>query len=312
MIYLNFKLIKDAMKEGKITGESGKAWMYLMGAQIAAAGAVGTPLTGILAGASLIAGAFGPDDEDKDYKQAFYNGLKDSVGETTARLIMKGAPAAFLNIDLSGRAGMGDLLNPMKYSKPGTTGQDTVANTLLALAGPTASLAANYTQAIMELHKGNVVDAVRAAVPRVIQGPLDAYQMSEQGLMTKRGNQYRKPDEISAWDKIATAATFRSAEISDLQESRAAVSNATYARDNARHELLSQYAKAAARGADLTTVMEKIADFNTRNPERGVRIDQGTLIKSRRAAMQYEKQLRRGVRVAPNAGRIADEMGITK
>jgi hypothetical protein len=58
--------------------------------------------------------------------------------------------------------------------------------------------------------------------------------------------------------------------------------------------------------------MEKIADFNTRNPERGVRIDQGTLIKSRRAAMQYEKQLRRGVRVAPNAGRIADEMGITK
>lgn len=312
MIFLNFKLLRDAIKERKITGESGKALMYLWAGQMAIAGASGLPMAGILAGLASIAGMFAPDDEDKEYRQRFYEGLKDAVGETMARLIMKGAPAAFLDTDVSNRAGMGDLLNPFKFAREGKTGQETVANSLLALAGPAASMTANWFEAANKAHKGDMIGSVRSVLPRALQGPLDAYQMSENGLTTQRGAQYMKPDDLSAWDVAAKALTFNSTDMTDLRERRFALDNATHARDEARHNLLNQYAKASLKGEDMGDLMEKIAAFNERNPEKGVRITQGTLLKSRQAQRKYQRDVQNGVRVQKQNARLAKDMGVVE
>jgi hypothetical protein len=312
MIFLNFKLLRDAIKEGKITGEAGKAWMYLMAGQMAIAGTAGLPFFGILAGLASVVAGMGGGDEDKDFKLAFYNGLKDAVGETTARLIMKGAPAAFLNIDVSNRAGMGDLLNPVKFARVGNNGHDTVAGYLMALAGPTASIAANYTDAYMKAANGDYRDAVRTVMPRFIQGPMDAMQMAEEGMITKRGNRYVAPEDVGTWDIIAKGLTFTSTDQRDLAENKAAFETAVHNRDSARHNLLNKYSKASLRGEDMTDIMEQIAEFNKKYPAKGERIDQGTLMKSRRAQQVYERDLRNGVRVQKNNARLAEEMGITK
>jgi hypothetical protein len=313
MIYLNFKLIKDAIAEGTLTGESAKGAMYLTGANLAIAGAVGTPLTALASLAMTIAGAFGPDDKDKEYKQQFYAGLKDSLGETAARLIMKGAPAAFLNIDVSDRAGMGDILNPLKFARQGNHGQDTVANSLFALAGPTASLAANWYDGIDALMHGKPMDAARVVAPRFMQGPIDAYRMADQGLQTQRGNTYMKPEDLSAWDIASKALTFKSADVADLQDSRRALDNASHARDAARHELINEYAKTSLQGGDMDAIRQKIAEFNERHQgERGVVINQSALLKARQSQKQYERDLRNGVRVTKQNRALADELGIRK
>jgi hypothetical protein len=238
--------------------------------------------------------------------------LKDAVGETTARLIMKGAPAAFLNIDVSNRAGMGDLLNPVKFARVGNNGHDTVAGYLMALAGPTASIAANYTDAYMKAANGDYRDAVRTVMPRFIQGPMDAMQMAEEGMITKRGNRYVAPEDVGTWDIIAKGLTFTSTDQRDLAENKAAFETAVHNRDSARHNLLNKYSKASLRGEDMTDIMEQIAEFNKKYPAKGERIDQGTLMKSRRAQQVYERDLRNGVRVQKNNARLAEEMGITK
>lgn len=311
MLYLNFKLLKDAIKEGKINGESAKQWYYLVAAQFGIAGAAGVPFAGVVSGiAGVVAGMTG--DEDKDYRLAIYDGLKDSLGEAPARLIMKGAPAALLGIDVSNRAGMGDIASPLKFAREGKTGQETVGNSLLALAGPAASLSANWLETMNKLHQGDAVGAVRTSLPAFMKGPLDAYMQAEQGLTTNRGAQYVKPEEVSSWDLFLKAATFSSVEQSDLRERRFAFDNAVHKRDQARHNLLNEYGRVTLRGGDMGDLMERIAEFNEKNPDKGVRITQGTLLKSRQAQRQYERDLRNGVRVQKQNRRLADEMGITK
>lgn len=304
MIYLSFKHMKDGFFAGTSDlspaerHEARKAFAYLMGAQVAIAGAVGTPLTGVLAGGVAVASLFQDKDKDKEYRLRFYNGLKDHVGEKVADLIMKGVPAALLNIDVSNRAGMGDILNPLKFAQTGASGQSTVANALLSLAGPAASLSANYLQAINDVKSGNYTQAARNVIPRFMQSPLDAYTLANDGALTKNGNRFLRPDDVSAWDIAMKSVGFTTAKLANLTDARVAMDTASHDRIAYRKELISQYARASLVGDDLESIRDRIAAFNERHSgEQGIRIDQGSLIKARQAERKYERELRNGVHV---------------
>ena len=315
MIFLTFKHAKDGFWKNtnalspKERHEARKAFSYLMGAQIATAGIAGTPLTGVLAGAAAIIGMFKDKDEDKDYKQMMYNGIKSATNEKTADLIMRGVPA-FLGVDVSNRLGMGDILNPLKFAQSGTTGQSTVANALLALAGPAASLTANYVQAIDDVQSGDMAKATRNIMPRFIQGPMDAYNMAHDGMLTKNGNRFRTPEEITAWDVALKAIGFTSTDLTNLASARNAFDTVSHDRSTYRKELISQFAKAALLNEDTSDIRDRIAAFNTRYPsEYAVRINQATLLKAIQAEKRYERDLRNGVRVQKNDRALYDKMG---
>lgn len=310
MIFLTFKLMRDSYKNGKFDAESFRSFVYLMGAQIGAAGAAATPFTGFFAGGALIASALNEDDEDDEFRQRFYEGLKDTVGETTARLIMKGVPAAVLNTDVSNRLGMGDLLNPLKFAQDTTTGKDWMAHTLLALAGPAAAMGANWADAVMT---DDPARAVVTAMPRFMAGPVKAWESANHGLETKYGNRYAAPEELSWWDVASQSVGFRSADMADMAERRIALSNATRGRDEARQALLSRYAKARSRGEDMSDVMAEIAEFNSRHTapgERSVRITQSSLQRAVVANRRYERDLKNGVRVRKQDAALAEDMGV--
>ena len=57
-----------------------------------------------------------------------------------------------------------------------------------------------------------------------------------------------------------------------------------------RHALLREYAEARMKGEDVADFQEKIADFNTRHPEKGIRIDQSSLIKSVQARKKLAQE----------------------
>jgi hypothetical protein len=303
MIYLTFKHAKDGFWKNtndlspKERSEARKAFAYLMGAQVAVAGIAGTPLTGVLAGVAALAGLFQDKDKDKEYKQMMYNGIKDAAGEPIANLVMKGAPA-MLGVDVSNRLGMGDILNPFKFAQAGTSGQSTVANSIMALAGPAASLTANYVQAINDVQSGDMAKAARNIMPRFIQGPMDAYNMAHDGLLTKNGNRFMKPEDVSAWDVALKSVGFTSTGLSNLASARNAFDTVAHDRTAYRKELVSQFARAALLNEDTSDLRDKIAEFNSRYPnEYAVRINQTTLIKAVQAQKRYERDLRNGVRV---------------
>lgn len=271
MIYLHVKLAKDFWQHGD--KEAGRQLVYLLGASVATAGVAGGPIFAGLGGLALAGIAkMWPDDDEPDIRQIFYQGLKDAVGETTARAIMKGLPAA-AGLDLSQRLGMGSMSNPFEFARtnPNQSGQEWMAANLLALAGPWASIAANLVDAVDAATGGQYVEAAKRAMPKVVSDLLKAYERADQGITSRRGEVLLSKEEIGDWGWLSKALGFESTSVADMYELRSAVKEKSRAVSDARSEITRAYALARRRGDGMADVQERVQEFNARNPEFAIK-----------------------------------------
>ena len=306
MLYLIAKNISDALPGSNATAEDRRIARRTIAGLYATtglmAGTTGMPLMGTvgLAGiANLIAAAFGDEDEPWDFETEYRNFLTDWLGKDMALLVAKGLPA-YLGADLSQRIGMGDIANPIPFVQRGSTGQSTVANVLYAAGGAPIGMVGTMYDGIVAMANGDVMKGMEKVIPvKAVKDALRTYRYADEGMTDKRGNVILPPEKFDAWDLTLRGMGFAPTKESEYYAANAAMQNAKTAATDVRTRLLREYSEAKLKGEPTTEVDAKIADFNSRHPEKSVRIDMSTKLKavqSRRkmAAERTESGLRVG------------------
>lgn len=302
MVFLLGKLSLDASRGDK---EAGKALVYLMGAQLGVAGASGLPIAapvGFLLGAVA---KMWPDDDEPEIAELAYQGMKDALGETLARALVKGLPAA-AGVDISGRIGMGNILNPVAYAQSGKEGKDWAAAQLLALAGPAASMAANWAEAV-SVAKDDPLKALQMAAPKAIADPIRALDRADRGVTSRKGDTLIAPEEFGPLGLAMRAAGFESTDVTDMYQKRAAYYDAKSGRDDTRKRLIRDWVNARLAGGDAGDAASEIRQFNMRHSDN--RIAFKNLAAALKQAREEKRNMRGGLQVRKSERQLAAEFG---
>lgn len=272
MIYLFAKLVKDASNGDTA---SARSLMYLLGMTVSVGGVVSLPIAAPVALATKIIASMYPDDDEPQLLAQWYNGMKDGVGETIAQILAKGLPAG-AGLDLSGKLGQGNLLNPLAFAN--TDGKkffsrDYWTEVGFALLGPSAALIGNEAEAVGYAKEGKYLQAAEKGMPTFVSNAIKAYRRADEGLATKAGDTIMAPEEFGLGSIAAKALGFETAQVSDTYQNRSAYLEAVKGRQDARKGLLREYYEAVRAGDSdrMQTVQQSIREFNDRQPADRVR-----------------------------------------
>jgi hypothetical protein len=293
MAYLTIKNLVDASRGNR---EALKALGYMAGVQLATAGMAGMPIPGAMAVvAALLYRSWGDDDEDRDLKEMFFQGLKTIGGETFAEAITHGVPAA-LGIDLSEKLGMGHTFDVAPFVRQTKDGRDMTAAYFMSIAGGAAGgQVANYAEAIHQATQGEFAKAAMMSLPRTFADILKAEEYQRVGLKDTRGNTILGTDDISGASTAIRMLGLTPTEVGRVQDERSAFFTARAARNDARAKLIATYAAAKLEGNDTEAVLRKIEGFNQRNPDD--KIAKGALPVAVHKRKEFERNLKGGVPV---------------
>lgn len=315
MLYLLAKNISDALPNSKATKEDRRiarrtiAGLYMTTGLMA--GTTGMPLMGTVgvAGiANLIASAFGDDDEPWDFEVEYRNFLTDWLGKDMALLVAKGLPA-YLGADLSKRVGMGDIANPIPFVQRGQTGQSTVANVIYAAGGAPIGMVGTMYDGIVAMANGDVMKGMEKVVPvKAVKDALRTYRYADEGMTDKRGNVILAPEKFDTWDLALRGMGFAPTKESEYYAANAAMQAAKTAATDVRNRLLREYSEAKLKGESTESVDAKIVEFNDRHPEKGIKIDFSTKLKSVQARRKMAaERTESGVRIGKYEKPFASE-----
>jgi hypothetical protein len=308
MGYLVIKNLVDGLRGDK---QAMKAVGYLAGVQFATAGMAGMPIPGaMVAMAALLYKSWGDDDEDKDLKEMFFQGLKSVGGEAFARGVASGIPAA-LGVNVSAKLGSGNIFDVAPFVDDRKEGRDMVAAYWMAsTAGAAGGQVANFAEAIKQAKAGDYAKAATFMLPKVAADVMRATNYQTEGLRDSRGNTILHPDDISTAESAMKAFGLQPEDISRTYDQRTGFFAARQARNDARAKLIADYARTKIDGGDVSDLREKIAGFNSRHPDD--RIAPGALPVAVQKRREFERNLRNGVPVGKRDRALAEEVGVTQ
>ena len=209
-------------------GQKGQSIAFMIMAVVFMSGLKGIPFEDDLQ--DLIEGAYKRlTRTDIDIDTEVRGLLSKAVGPKMAEAIMKGVPAAFLNVDMSSRLGFGNLV-------------PTDGNDMLGVWWD--MLYTKPTTAMTSLARGDTAQAISDLSPALIKNPLQAYIWSQDGVRSSStGDTVIIPDDLTKTDIGLKALGFTSGDVSRERER-------IYARrraDNAVNDLRSDYYDRLAR-----------------------------------------------------------------
>lgn len=296
MIYLFARLIKQASGGDK---DAQRALAYLLGMTTAVGGVVALPIAAPIALAAKVLAAAYPDDDEPEWLQQWYNGMKDGVGEPVAQALVKGLPAG-VGVDLSTKLGQGNLLNPVAFANTG--GKDTLSSdwwtaVTASLMGPAAMLVGKELEAAGQLLAGKYTRAAELSMPTFIANGVKAFRRAAEGEQTRSGDQLLEPEEFGALATATKALGFETTKVSDAYDQRSAYMRMLTGRQDARKALLREYYEAVKSGDSdaMQAAQQAIAGFNERQPADRVR--SGDLAASLKQRDARRREMRGGLRV---------------
>jgi hypothetical protein len=308
MLYLLGKNMFDAAKGSP---EARKAVAYLLGTTLAVSGTSGLP--GAQQAGDLLSdiiNLFVPADERRDLLAVAHNAVRGAVGDRLARLLIKGAPAGLLDVDVSQRLGMSDVLDPFHLMQGSSkTGRDWVADKIMQMAGPAASLAANYAEAL-SIAASSPMKAAELAMPKVLADALRVVDRANNGITDQRGNVLMSPEDIGPASDALKLVGLESARVTDMYDQRKAFNDATQNLKDARNQLLNEFARARMNGGDVSSVRKDIADFNQRNPHDKISV--GNMESAVTKARQAARDMRNGIRLGKRDADVAERLGVSE
>lgn len=252
------------------------------------AGSLGMPAIGALFWLATAFGKFFDDDDEPFNAEVEYrNWLADMLGADVGAVVAKGLPMA-VGMDMSKRVGLGDIAAPAPFMRTGgKTGQDTVSNALFAAAGAPVSMVANILDGLTQIEEGKWQKGAEKIVPLKLYKNLSAAERYASEGLTKRNGDLVK--EMNAWDTTLRGLGFSPASESEYYSANAALEESKRGATDVRNRLLRDYAQGKLRGESVAEVEDSIKDFNTRHPEKGVRIDASSKLKAVNARKQGAK-----------------------
>lgn len=294
MLWLIGRSIYNALKSAspKEKAEARKTLLGLFTTTSIMAGSLGMPLAGTaMWGMTALAAFAGDDDEPWDARTEYLNWLTEIVGKDAAIAIAKGVPAWMFGIDLEKRVGLGDIASPLPFMRQGKTAQEDAANALLAAAGAPVGTMVDIWDGVGMIGQGDWVKGLEKVVPlKGVQNLVRGARYSMEGMTERDGDLILPPDAFSASDIGAKMAGFATTKESIYYEATAAVSKAKQAAQDVRKKLLAEIAQARIAGEPTDTSMKKIREFNSRHPEKGIRIDGSSIAKAVGARRQVARE----------------------
>jgi hypothetical protein len=99
-----------------------------------------------------------------------------------------------------------------------------------------------------------------------INDAVRTFNYAHSGVTTQRGNTVVPEEKISTKDIIIRGLGFDPSSVSEAKAKQRKGSFSAAAVKSNKYDLLDSYAKAAMEGRDLTAIVQKIIQFNRKNP----------------------------------------------
>ncbi|WP_242439165.1 PLxRFG domain-containing protein [Acinetobacter sp. YT-02] len=270
--------------------EAQRALAGILGMHALAAGAIGLPITGMLATASILiakksklgAAAFGAaalaaffgaadgDDEDPyELENVIRNWLAD-INPTFADLVFGGVPRVLTPVDLSGRVGLNNLIIP--DVQEGLEGADWATAMQSALLGPVVGISTSTVKGLQQIQDGDYGRGIETMLPIVLKNAMKSYRYGTDGVLTKN-NDVIHPEDVTGVELFSQAIGFSPASVRTSYEGRSAIYQYKTKLEDHRRGLMHKWVVARQNDDSdgMNKVWTEILEFNAKTAEKSKR-----------------------------------------
>ena len=171
-----------------------------------ASGVLGLPMMNV---AALVYDALN-DGPDKLEDKLLNTGNKD-----TTQMLQHGLPSLF-GFDASAKLGEENIFSILPYTKFDVSSKTGLATTAAGLAGPSFGLAGRMASGLGLIQQGDLYKGTEKLVPKGLETAMQSFRLANEGYTMKNGDLLVKPEDISMFSKLLTAAGLPSAEVKHL------------------------------------------------------------------------------------------------
>ena len=280
-----------------------------LGYSLSLAGVMGIP--GVTFALGILSGLrnLGIDEEDDDelikrdlelYLRNVW--IPDTFGEmkvggiSLSNVLDRGLIAELTGKDITSSLSFNNMWFPESKEEP--TAAAAMQSFLLHMLGPTASLVSQWATSIDKFNQGKVVEGMERLMPGLVRPVLTSYRYGTEGATTPAGAAIKPAEEFTTGELVAQAMGFSTEGLVAQRETLFKVENLRKQIENSRKSLLNRLALETTRGSeDINKVLDKIIDFNRRNPT--VAIDSDTINTSLKNRFERMYATERGLPIEP-------------
>lgn len=280
-----------------------------LGYSLSLAGVMGIP--GVTFALGILSGLrnLGIDEEDDDelikrdlefYLRNVW--IPDTFGEmkvggiSLSNVLDRGLIAELTGKDITSSLSFNNMWFPESKEEP--TAAAAMQSFLLHMLGPTASLVSQWATSIDKFNQGKVVEGMERLMPGLVRPVLTSYRYGTEGATTPAGAAIKPAEEFTTGELVAQAMGFSTEGLVAQRETLFKVENLKKQIENGRKSLLNRLALETTRGSeDINKVLDKIIDFNRRNPT--VAIDSDTINTSLKNRFERMYATERGLPIEP-------------
>jgi hypothetical protein len=291
-------MFKDAMVAATPAERTAarKALTYVLAHHAALAGALGLPAANVIAWAfSAIAG---DEDEPKDLEIE----LRKTLGnDFMADLILRGAPAALLNVNVSQNVGMGQAFSLLPFTDIDFSKREGYEKALVGMMGPfVGGVMPQMWTAMGSFAKGDYYKGLEGVMPSGARNALKAVREGVEGVTNNRGDELISAEEVTLGQTFAKLLGFKTNEDATRQLIRSRTFEFEQFFKNRTSELKNQYAKAYKNGdsESMAEARENWQEMQDAKRAYGFTVQPiSNLLKAPRELAKREKETVGGVQV---------------
>ena len=220
------------------------------------AGTMGLPFATVLA--AIANGAGGGDD--KDAREKYREWLASMLGKEGAELVAKGPLSRSLGVDLSGALGHQDLLPGSRWMADRRQWDDKVKDMSKSMLGPAVNAGFDIYGGVEKVKEGDVMGGIKAIMPRVLKGPVEAVKTAEEGaFVNKAGTTLPMP--VTSWDYFKMALGFTPSKKAEQSEANFYYQS-ELAQTKQDKKIAQKKALQAMKDGDFDEMSDVLMEFN--------------------------------------------------
>ena len=295
------------MKE--INKEARRTFLMLMGMSFLFAGAGGLPIWWLLKGiGNAFHAVFGDDEEGWDFNNEFKNKMTEVFGGFAGDSISRGVIPQLTGASLSQRMSinLGDMW--FRDTRKNLDEVSWFQETMINLLGPSVGIGVNAMEAIKRYKDGYPERAMEAIAPAAFKNILVGSRLASEGALTMKGDTLL--ESITGTEAFLQMLGFTPERLAQRQQANIEAKSVEQAILDKKQNILNLYAMAVDNDDEeaIDKVLERIDEFNDKNPEFAITGRSLKSSMSRRAKNKAMADSLGGVRVNPKFADRAEEL----
>lgn len=300
---------KYAVEMKEINKEARRTFLMLMGMSFLFAGASGLPIWWLLKGiGNAFHAVFGDDEEGWDFNNAFKNKMTEVFGGFAGDSISRGVIPQLTGASLSQRMSinLGDMW--FRDTRKNLDEVSWFQETMINLLGPSVGIGVNAMEAIKRYKDGYPERAMEAIAPAAFKNILAGSRLASEGALTMKGDTLL--ESVTGTEAFLQMLGFTPERLAQRQQANIEAKSVEQAILDKKQNILNLYAMAVDNDDEeaIDKVLERIDEFNDKNPEFAITGRSLKSSMSRRAKNKAMADSLGGVRVNPKFAERAEEL----